>query len=71
MFGGKNGLLVGVAESVDYFDSNMNPVLGHEDHEVHEWCGLGVPNDQGHWPNHLSTYIDVFKFADWIKKHTN
>ena len=67
MLGGKNGLLVGVAESVAYFDENMNRLKKEKD----EWCGPGVPNDQGHWPNHLSTYVDVFKFADWIKKHTN
>lgn len=39
--------------------------------EQDEWCGPGVPNGQGHWPYHVSTYVDVFKFADWIKKHTN
>ena len=70
MLGGKNGLLVGVAESVDYFDANMNPIPGYyEDQD--KWCGPGVPNDQGHWPYHISSYVDVFKFADWIKKHTN
>ena len=68
MLGGKNGLLVGVAKSVVAFDSNMNLVPGLKDGE---WCGMGVPNDQGHWPNHLSNYVDVFQFADWIKTYTN
>jgi len=67
VLGGKNGLLVGVAESVAYFDKDMNRLRKEQD----EWCGPGVPNDQGHWPYHVSTYVDVFKFADWIKKHTN
>jgi len=71
VLGGKNGLLVGVAESVDYFYANMTKVDPHHEHEQDLWCGPGVPNDQGHWPIHLSTYVDVFKFADWIKKHTN
>ena len=68
MLGDKNGLLVGVAKSVYGFDSNMNPKEGLEDDE---WCGQGVPNDQGHWPYHLTDYVDVFQFADWIKKYTN
>jgi len=67
VLGGKNGLLVGVASSVAYFDKDMNRLRKEQD----EWCGPGVPNDQGHWPYHVSTYVDVFKFADWIKKHTN
>merc|ERR1712136_202484 len=71
VLGGKNGLLVGVAESVDYFYANMTKVDPHHEHDQDLWCGPGVPNDQGHWPIHLSTYVDVFKFADWIKKHTN
>ena len=71
MLGGKNGLLVGVAGHIDYYDENMNKIDPHNEHEQDLWCGPGVPNDQGHWPIHLSSYVDVFKYADWIKKHTN
>ena len=71
MLGGKNGILVGVAGHIDYYDENMNKIDPHNQHEQDLWCGPGVPNDKGHWPIHLSSYVDVFKFADWIKKHTN
>jgi len=68
VLGGKNGLLVGVAANVVPFDKNMKlvPIFNRD-----EGCGKGVPNDQGHWPNHLTNYVDVFQFADWINRYTN
>ena len=33
-------------------------------------CGKDANNGK-QWPYQLSNYVDVFKYADWIKNQTN
>ena len=63
MFEGKNDVLVGIASSVNAFDSNKNEIDAVK-------CGKDANNGK-QWPYQLSNYVDVFKYADWIKSKTN
>jgi len=64
---GKNNVLVGISSSVNAFDSNMNEM----DHITRKnVCGKDANNGK-QWPYQLSNYVDVFKYANWIKNQTN
>jgi len=63
---GKNDMLVGVASYVDVFDSDRNRLILPRGFH----CGYNADNGKGYWPYHQSVYVDVYRYADWIKEKT-
>ena len=52
-------ILVGVA-------SHISP--GYRIPKKRSYCGPHANKGKGHWGRHTSSYLDVFRYANWIKK---